>query len=160
MSDDPSTAERVGERLRALASGVRIGQFLSVGVVGATLETAVVALLTTTVGAGALAAKAVGAELSISTMFLLNDRFTFGGEGAAGIAAVVGRWARSHLVRIGGLAVAFATLYLLTTHTEITLFVAGRDLWPTVANLVGIGVGLVLNYVAESLFTWRVHDGG
>ncbi|WP_277554305.1 GtrA family protein [Halobaculum limi] len=142
--------------LTALVSGVRIGQFVSVGVAGATLETVIVALLTTTVAASPLAAKAVGAEASISLMFLLNDRYTFGKEGAAGAFALARRWGRSHLVRIGGLSVAFATLWLLTAQTDLTLVVAGRDLWPTVANLVGIGVGLTLNYVAESVFTWRV----
>ncbi|MXR41767.1 GtrA family protein [Halobaculum sp. WSA2] len=140
----------------ALLSGVRIGQFVSVGVAGATLETAIVALLTTLAAAAPLAAKAVGAEASITLMFLLNDRYTFGGEGAAGGAALLRRWGKSHLVRLGGLAVAFTTLWLLTSRTDVSLLVAGRDLWPTVANLIGIGVGLTLNYVAESLFTWRV----
>jgi len=140
----------------ALLSGVRIGQFVSVGAVGASLETALVAVLTTAAAAPPLAAKAVGAEASISLMFLLNDRYTFGAEGAVGAVALVRRWARSHLVRVGGLAVAFATLWLLTARTDVTLALAGRDLWPTVANLIGIGVGLSLNYVAESVFTWRV----
>ncbi|PSQ05885.1 sugar translocase [Halobacteriales archaeon QS_6_71_20] len=145
-----------GTGVAALLSGVRIGQFVSVGAAGASLETALVALLTTAAAAPPLAAKAVGAEASISLMFLLNDRYTFGTEGAVGAVALARRWARSHLVRVGGLAVAFATLWLLTARTDVTLAVGGRDLWPTVANLIGIGIGLSLNYVAESVFTWRV----
>ena len=148
--------ENDGTALGALVSGARIGQFVSVGVVGATVETAIVALLTTLAAFAPLAAKAVGAEVSISLMFLLNDRYTFGAEGATGPGALVRRWGRSHLVRLGGLAVAFSVLWLLTARTDVTLAVAGRDLWPTVANVIGIGVGLVLNYVAESVFTWRV----
>jgi putative flippase GtrA len=139
-----------------LLSGVRFTRFASVGAAGAFVETVIVALLTTAVATPPLAAKAVGAEASISLMFLLNDRYTFEEEGAAGTAALVRRWARSHLVRIGGLAVAFATLWLLTARTDVAVLVAGRDLWPTIANVVGIGVGLTLNYVAESVFTWRV----
>ncbi|WP_313692710.1 GtrA family protein [Halorarum halobium] len=142
--------------LATLASGTRIGQFVSVGVAGATVETLIVALLTAGLAAPPLAAKAVGAETSISLMFLLNDRFTFGEEGGAGLAAAGRRWARSHLVRLGGLAVAFAVLWLLTARTDVRLVIAGADFWPTVANLIGIGVGMVLNYVAESVFTWRV----
>lgn len=142
--------------LDPLVSGTRIGQFVSVGAVGATVETLIVALLTTLAAFPPLGAKAVGAEVSISLMFLLNDRYTFGTEGSTGAAALVRRWGRSHLVRLGGLAVAFSVLWLLTARTDVTLLVAGRDLWPTVANVAGIGVGLVLNYVAESLFTWRV----
>jgi putative flippase GtrA len=142
--------------LDRLVSGVRFTQFASVGAAGAAVETVIVALLTTLAGTPPLAAKAVGAEASISLMFLLNDRYTFGEEGAAGLVATVRRWARSHLVRLGGLAVAFTTLWLLTSRLDVTLLVAGFDLWPTVANAIGIGVGLTLNYVAESVFTWRV----
>jgi len=153
---DTDTDADADADLTALLSGVRISQFVSVGVAGATLETVIVALLTTIAATAPLAAKAVGAEASISLMFLLNDRYTFGTEGAAGAVALARRWARSHLVRLGGLAVAFATLWLLTSRTDVSVILAGRDLWPTVANLIGIGVGLTLNYVAESLFTWRV----
>ena len=157
-ADPADSAGTADGGLRELVSGVRFGQFVSVGAAGATVETAIVALLTTLAAFPPLAAKAVGAEVSISLMFLLNDRYTFGAEGATGAGATVRRWGRSHLVRLGGLAVAFAVLWLLTARTDATLVVAGRDLWPTVANVVGIGVGLVLNYVAESVFTWRVLD--
>ncbi len=142
--------------LEALASGVRIGQFVSVGAAGAAVETVIVAVLTAALAVSPLAAKAVGAEASISLMFVLNDRWTFAGEGAAGLVALGRRWARSHLVRIGGLAVAFATLFVLTAWTSVTVPVMGADFWPTIANLIGIGVGMTVNYVAESLFTWRI----
>ncbi|MFB6127604.1 MAG: GtrA family protein [Halolamina sp.] len=146
----------VREAASELVHAVRFGQFVSVGAVGAAIETVVVAALTAGLGAGALAAKAVGAELSISTMFLVNDRWTFAGEGAADAAATVRRWGRSHLVRAVGLSVAFAVLTVLTRFTDVTLVVAGADFWPTVANVVGIAGGMVVNYVAESLFTWDV----
>ncbi|MEZ3115317.1 GtrA family protein [Halobaculum sp. MBLA0147] len=148
MSDEQRT-------LDALASTTRIGQFVSVGVVGATLEQVIVALLTTLAGVGPLAAKAVGAEASISTMFLLNDNWTFDGHGADD-DSLPRRWLRSHTVRLGGLAVSFAALHALTAWTDVRLLVFGLDFWPTVANGIGIGLGMVLNYVAESLFTWRV----
>jgi len=142
--------------LSALAHRARIGKFVSVGALGATIETLVVAVLTTAAGAGPLAAKAVGAELSISTMFLVNDRWTFAAAGDTGAGAALRRWGRSHLVRAVGLGVGFAVLFGLTGPIEATLPIAGVDLWPTVANVIGIGVGMVFNYVAESLFTWDV----
>ena len=144
-------------RIRALASGKRIGQFVSVGVGGASLETVVVLVLTGVLAAPALPAKALGAEASISLMFLLNDRFTFAGEGSETLRAKGRRYLKSHTVRLGGLAVAFGTLYALVNWTSIELVVYGLTLWPTVANVIGICVGMVVNYVAESLFTWRVH---
>lgn len=140
----------------ALAHRARIGQFVSVGIVGATIETIIVALLTTVAGLGPLAAKAVGAETSISTMFVINDRWTFAGSGEGGFVALWRRWLKSHLVRIAGLSVAFLVLFLLTDFATVELRIVGVDLWPTVANGIGICVGMVFNYVAESVLTWRV----
>lgn len=139
-----------------LLSVSRITQFVSIGAVGATVETIVVAILTTTGITGPVPAKVVGAELSISLMFLLNDRVTFANEGQSRGQAVLHRWGRSHLVRIVGLTTAFVVLWLLTARTDITVIIRGADFWPTIANLIGIAVGMVLNYVAESVFTWRV----
>ncbi|MFB6206915.1 MAG: GtrA family protein [Haloglomus sp.] len=159
-----SVADLLRARLRALASAGRIGQFVSVGVAGASLETVLVALLTAgfvvrpPLAGQPLVAKAIGAEASITLMFLLNDNWTFADHGGAGALALVRRWIKSHLVRSVGLAVAFVTLYVLTSWTDIRLLVAGGDVWPTIANVVGIGAGLTINYVAESLVTWRVHD--
>ena len=151
-----SIVEAVQRRFRALARVERIGQFVSVGVAGATLETAIVFVLTGLLTLGPLPAKAVGAEASISLMFVLNDRWTFAAEGDSGLLAVGRRYLKSHVVRLGGLSVAFATLYVLTAWTDVELVVAGAHVWPTLANVAGIGVGMTLNYVAESLFTWRV----
>jgi putative flippase GtrA len=139
-----------------LLERARIGQFVSVGMVGAAIETVIVFLLTATVGFPALAAKAVGAEASITTMFLVNDNWTFSEEGVPGVLNTVRRWGKSHLVRIVGLGIAFTVLLVLTGYTEVSLSIAGFDLWPTVANGIGIGVGMVVNYVFESVFTWRV----
>ncbi|MFB6109494.1 MAG: GtrA family protein [Halodesulfurarchaeum sp.] len=153
-------------RLRVLASGARIGQFVSVGVAGASLETVIVFLLTGLGSAPPLLGKAVGAEASITLMFLLNDRFTFAEAGRGGLRATGRRFLKSHTVRLGGLIVAFATLYVLTSWTTIELVVVGSkirpslptvDVWPTIANGIGIGAGMSINYVAESLITWRIH---
>jgi putative flippase GtrA len=159
----PGPVAVLQDRVRALVAAERIGQFVSVGVAGATLETVIVALLTSGVlplTTSPLSAKAVGAEASITLMFLLNDRWTFAAEGDAGLVSLLRRYAKSHVVRLGGLTVAFGTLFVLTSMTEVTLVVRGADLWPTVANAVAIGAGMTLNYVAESLVTWRVQDGG
>jgi putative flippase GtrA len=143
-------------KLEELYSGIRFGQFVSVGAVGATAETIVVAVLTAGYGVLPQLAKAVGAEVSISLMFLINDRWTFSEAGAVGWLPRLRRYLKSHLVRAGGLVVGFAVLTALTSWTDVTLVVAGADLWPTVANAIGIGCGMMLNYLTEGLFTWRV----
>ncbi|MBV0901749.1 GtrA family protein [Haloarcula salina] len=146
-------------RLDSLLHRARIGRFASVGVIGATLETAVVAVLAGAFGISPLLAKAAGAELSISTMFVINDRWTFANEGRSDAGSSIRRWQKSHCVRIVGLTVAFATLYVLTSVVAITLVFKGFDVWPVVANTIGIGVGMTINYVAECLFTWNVLEG-
>ena len=146
---------RLGD-LAELYSGLRFGQFVSVGAVGATAETIVVAVLTAGYGFLPQLAKAVGAEVSITLMFLINDRWTFADAGATGLLARGRRYLKSHLVRAGGLIVGFTVLTVLTAWTDVTLVVGGADLWPTVANVIGIGCGLLLNYLTEGLFTWRV----
>jgi len=143
-------------KLEELYSGIRFGQFVSVGAVGATAETIVVAILTAGYGVLPQLAKAVGAEVSITLMFLINDRWTFSEAGATGWLPRIRRYLKSHLVRAGGLLVGFAVLTALTSWTDVTLVVAGADLWPTVANAIGIGCGMLLNYLTEGLFTWRV----
>lgn len=147
----------IRSRLGALAHHRRIGQFVSVGAVGAAIETAIVAVLTTVAGLGPLAAKAIGAEASISTMFVVNDRWTFANEGEQRPKPFVHRWLKSHVVRIVGLSIAFGVLYILTSIIEFELLLRGVDFWPTVANLVGIGAAMSVNYIAESLVTWEVH---
>lgn len=143
-------------RFDALAHQARIGQFVSVGAVGAVIETIIVTILTAAFGAGPLLAKAAGAEVSISTMFAINDRWTFASEGTQGTSAIAKRWGKSHFVRVVGLAVSFTTLYLLTSHATVSATINGIDLWPTIANGIGIGIGMGINYVAETLFTWNV----
>lgn len=136
-----------------LLSGARIGQFLSVGVAGSLLETVLLTLIDSVLGFPYLLAKAVGAESSITLMFLLNDRWTFA---EASDASVVRRWLRSNSVRFVGVGIATGIGWVLVTTTGMELILFGLDVWPPLANYVGIGVALVVNYVAESLFTWRV----
>lgn len=141
-------------RLQSLVRGVLFGKYLSVGVAGAVTESIVVFALTAGGLVGALAAKGIGAEFSITLMFVLNDAWTFADSGESGIRPVARRFLRSHAVRALGLAVGFSVLFGLTELTSVTVRVAGLHLWPTMANLVGIGVGFVVNYVGEGLVTW------
>ncbi|WP_226010813.1 GtrA family protein [Halomicrobium salinisoli] len=146
----------IDSRVEGLLHRTRISQFVSVGIVGATIETTIVAILTTALGTSPLAAKAIGAEVSVTTMFVINDSWTFSDKGDKGQYAFIRRWGKSHLVRAVGLGVAFTVLYILTSTIQYSILVVGFDIWPTVANGVGIGIGMIVNYVAESLFTWNV----
>lgn len=135
------------EDVQALIGGVRVGQFLSVGIVGALFDTVMLTLIVEFGGVDPFWAKLVSAEATIVLMFVLNDRWTFAGEATGALRPALKRLVRSNLVRTGGVAVALSVLYVLHGHFGI---------WYALANIVGIGAGVVVNYVAESVFTWRV----
>ena len=145
----------VRETVDALVSGVRFGKFVSVGAVGALFDiTTTTALI---VGLGVLGeyAKLVGAEVAIVVMFAINERWTFSELGAPGTLPTLKRFLRSNLVRSGGLAVQFLIVRSLR-QLDLSVVVFGFDLWQLIPIPIAIGASMFLNYVAESLITWRV----
>jgi putative flippase GtrA len=167
------------DRLRVLVSGARFGQFVSVGAVGGIVDTIV--LITLAEGFGVLPelATLAGIETAILVMFAVNDRWTFAGEGELGRRPLLGRLKRSHIVRVAGSLTQFAVfvvlyrlLFVSLTLGQLPLWsglvaamglqpmmLADIDIWLLVAKGTGIGVGMVVNYVFESLFTWRLTRG-
>ncbi|WP_247002762.1 GtrA family protein [Halosolutus gelatinilyticus] len=133
----------------AIESPARAGQFASVGVVGAIVDSSALGLLVESGALEPLAAKLVAVELAIVVMFALNERWTFGGHGLRTARRILARLAKSHAVRIAGTAVAIGALYALH---------AWFGVWYLIANLVGIGAGFVVNYLLESTYTWKVQD--
>lgn len=145
---------RIG-RIGELASGIRFGQFASVGALGAACDNGVLLGLTA-LGVVPVAAKLVGAETAIIVMFAVNERWTFAAEGRPGLRALGRRFLTSNVVRVGGVVVATIVFAFLIRFVPLSFPLGGTDLWYLGANLIGIGVGVVVNYIAEGLFTWRV----
>lgn len=143
-------------RFEALASAVRFGQFASVGVIGAICDNTVLALLKLGFGVPNTLAKAAGIETAIVVMFFINDRWTFADHGESGVVPRLRRLLKSNVVRLGGIAVQLAVFTSLLRFTDVTLYVAGTDFWFLGASVIAIGVAMVVNYLTESLFTWRV----
>jgi putative flippase GtrA len=141
--------------LDALLSGVRFGKFASVGAVGAVFDLTTSSLLIVLFGVLSEYAKLVGAEVAIVVMFLINEHWTFAEAGANGRLPLLGRLLRSNLVRSGGVAVQFLVVRGMRT-LDVTVMVAGFDLWKLIPLPIAIGVSMLLNYVLESLFTWRI----
>jgi putative flippase GtrA len=141
-------------RLASLLSGVRFGKFVSVGVVGAAVDTTALFLLVQFGGFPAVWVNLVTIELAILVMFAINERWTFADHGRTG--RLHRRLLRSHAVRATGTTVQLVVFTTLYEFVALSL-IAGLDLWLLVAKGTGIGLGMVVNYVFESLFTWRVH---
>jgi len=141
---------------RELVSSTRFGKFASVGAIGAVFD-----LITSTtlreLGVFPEIAVFIGIEVAIVVMFLLNDNWTFSARGDGGVVPTLRRLGRSHLVRLGGTLVQLATFRFVYRVIALELTVATIDGWFVVSKVTGIGVAMFVNYVAESLFTWRVH---
>ena len=148
----------VPDRFEALVSGVRFGQFVSVGVIGAISDNTVLAVLGLAFGVSDLWAKAAGVETAILVMFLVNEHWTFSGSGATGARPFTKRLVKSHLVRSGGVTVQLTVYWLLTQWLTVELFVSGTDIWFIAASPIAIATAMLVNYVFESLFTWQVHQ--
>jgi len=137
-----------GDGLAALVAPARFGKFVSVGAVGAVVDFAVITLLVEVGSLDPTLAKVGSAEAAIVAMFVMNERWTFATHGAAGLGNLLRRFAKSNVVRAGGALWALGVLHVLTTY---------GDVWYLLANGVGIGTGLFINYVFESVATWKVH---
>ena len=167
MSGDPSAgledaadrSETADGRLASLLSGVRFGKFVSVGAIGAACDTTVLVVLTEAFGVLPEIATLVGIETAILVMFAVNERWTFADHGTAGERSLLGRLARSHGVRAAGSLTQFLVFVAVFRLPSVSVTALGVDLWLLIAKGAGIGVGMVVNYVFESLFTWRVQDG-
>ena len=145
----------IRSRLQALASAGRLGRFLSVGLVGLVFDVTTATVLRE-LGVFPEVAVFAGIEVAIVVMFLLNDTWTFAEQGTTGAMAMLRRFATSNVVRLGGILVQLATFRFLYRVVGIELTVADIDAWFIVAKLGGVGAGVLVNYVAEGLFTWRV----
>ncbi len=142
--------------LDALLSGVRIGQFVSVGLVGATVDTATTLVLRDLLGVFPEVAKLGGAECAIVVMFLINEHWTFAEEGDTGRGAFLRRLLTSNAVRSGGLVVQLI-VFAVVRRLQVSIVVGDVELWSVLPILIAIGTASIVNYVAESLFTWQVH---
>jgi len=147
----------VRQRLAAVASGVRFGKFASVGAVGAVFDTTTLVALTEFGGVPAAAANVVSIEVAILVMFLINDSWTFAAEGSDDNRSFGRRLLRSHLVRAGGSAIQYVLFVAVFYGVNAQLVYAGFDLWLVAVKGGAIACAMVVNFVFESLFTWRVH---
>lgn len=128
------------ERLRGAREFVR---YCVVGGLGVLVNTGCLVALRRT-GVRLEIASPVAIELSIVFNFALNAAWTFRRRAVQTRASV--RFFRFHLVAaVAGLA-NFAVLVLLSR---------ALGLWYVAANLVGIAIGTLVNYLLNSHWTWR-----
>lgn len=122
-------------------------KFFSVGAFGAVLDNALLVVLVEFIHVDPLYGKIVSAESSIVFMFLINEFWTFSDYGEGSLVEFVRRLFFSNFIRLGGLVVGLITMYIL---------MSVLDIWYLLSNILGIGVGFVVNYTCECIFTWGI----
>lgn len=144
-------------RIGALCSTTRFGKFVSVGVVGAAFDTAILVVLVEVFGMLEELAVLVGIEAAVLLMFFINDNWTFASAGTSGRGPLLRRLIKSHAVRAGGILTQFVTFVVVYRVFFVSIEVFGIEGWLLVAKAFGIGLGLLVNYTFETLYTWAVH---
>jgi putative flippase GtrA len=124
---------------RELAS--RLGKFLLVGGTGVVINNAALFALYQLLGLPLVVASVLAVLLAIGNNFVLNDRWTF----KQARHAASQRFVRFGVVSLGGVAVTTFTLWALVTYLHVQYLVA---------NVVGIGLATVSNFVANLKWTW------
>ncbi len=143
--------------VNALLSPKRLGQFISVGAAGVVVDLATLLVLTEGFDVSPYIAGLVSIEAAILVMFLINEHWTFAEVGADGRRSLLWRAVRSHAVRAAGSTTQYLIYVAILSQAGGPVAFLTINVLPVIAKVVGISVGMVVNYTFESLFTWRVH---
>jgi dolichol-phosphate mannosyltransferase len=130
---------RKGEMLRFV-------KFCLVGGSGVGVNEGLLWLFTEKVGLPYLASAAIAIETSILSNFVLNNYFTFRQRNEPGAKAFFIRMWKFNMVSLAGLGI---NLGILALFTEVF------DIYYLLANLVGIAVAFLWNYLVNTWWTWR-----
>lgn len=118
----------------------RMFQYGLISATGLLLENALLFAVVEYLQAGIVPGKLLGAEASIIAMFFLNNKFTFSDRPGVTFR----RFLKSNLIRSGGVLIGVVVLKIGTA----------LGLWYIFANLIGIAVGFLFNFIMESVYTW------
>lgn len=123
----------------------KLVKFSAVGASGVAVNTVVLFALFQLASVPLLVASPLATEIAIANNFIWNDYWTFG-WGLGLQSDTVRRFLKFNLVSLGGLAITTGVLYELVTRLG----------WHYLfANLVGIGLATLWNFVLNSVWTWR-----
>lgn len=124
---------------------MRLVRFGIVGIFGVAVNTGILWTLVTMGGVHHLIAAAIGAEVSIVTNFIINDRWTFADHQAS-----IPYWRRGmhyNAVAMSGTLLSLGLLAILTD---------AFGMYYLVANLMAIGAATLSNYALNMRFTWSL----
>jgi putative flippase GtrA len=118
-----------------------LSRFLVVGGSGVLVNTCALVLLHQLIGLPLVIASALSVELAIANNYAWNDRWTFGQTRLS-----LARFVKFNVASIAGLLLTTATAWLLVHQAGMNYLLA---------NLVGISLAAMCNFVASARWTWR-----
>lgn len=116
-------------------------RFLIVGCSGVLVNSATLFMLYQVLRLPLILSSALSVEVAIASNFIGNDLWTFRRTGRS-----LSRFVKFNLVSLGGLVVTTGTAWLLVQHGGMHYLLA---------NLTGIGLAAMCNFVANLKWTWR-----
>ena len=122
---------------------MRFGRLLKFGAVGATgviINTAILYVLSRRLGLPLVLSSAIAVELAIVSNFFWNNRWTFACRSSS-----LTRFVKFNVASLAGLTVNVTTVWGLTR----------TGLFFLAANLIGIAVGVAVNYACSVIWVWR-----
>ncbi len=129
-------------------SSLRFVKFLVTGGMGGMIDMITLMFVVEVVHLPPVLGGVFSKEVSILSMFVVNQTWTFQETLTSAPREVIRRLVKSNMVRWIGGGVGVATLFVLYRWVGV---------WYLMANLAGIGVGFVFNFVFESLVTFEIH---
>jgi dolichol-phosphate mannosyltransferase len=124
----------------------RFGKFLLVGASGVVVNEGLLWLLTDKAGLYFMLSSAIAIETSIITNFILNHWFTFADLKGKGVKSYLTKLGQFNLVSMIAVVINLSLLWLFKTEFGVQYLIA---------NLVGIAVSMMWNYIANNLWTWK-----
>ena len=119
-------------------------KFCVVGGSGVFVNMGIYVLMTRLMGFVYYIASPIAIELSVLSNFTWNDIWTFKKREAS--APWIKRLVRFHVV---------ASVAGLVNYLALLGLVSVLGVWDVLANLIGIGLGMLVNYFMNSLWTWK-----
>jgi dolichol-phosphate mannosyltransferase len=128
----------------------RLWKFLMVGASGTLVNVVVFWSIHHGLGGRVLTAGVIAGLVATFTNFILNNAYTWADRRGKSASGFVQRLGKYYVATWAGYAVYLGLLSALT-HVGVI---------PMLANLLAIGVGGLLNYLAHNAWTWREHRAG
>jgi len=128
----------------------RLIKFMLVGISGIVVNEGLLWLLWS-IGLYYLIASLIAIETSIVSNFILNDMWTFRDRRVPGLWMTLRRLAKYNVVSWGTGMINWLVLLILSVFFGID---------PLIANLVGIFVAFIGNFILSTLWAWGMKDSG